>query len=212
MLQLQLLNGLVPVLQHVLDSGAPSPRDLYLWLSECAGRLQSFSGGDPAALPKFQHTDLRATFGELFARLLELLRSLALAQCIAIPLNARTDGLYVAKLEDERLPRCTTFVLAVRSDLSESLVAEQLPRLTKLASWNEIHRLVGSALSGIPLQVSFRPPPEIPVRPGVVYFALGAEGERWSEVLRERSLALYLPRPFDPATTQLELLAVPPER
>ncbi len=209
--QLNTLNSIIPVVNHVLDAGDLAPLELYLRLIQCAGQLHSFSpDGDPSKLPKFQFINLRATFEELFARFVELLRTVALEQCLSIPLEARGDGVYLAKLEDERLARCTSFLLAVRSDLSERLVADQLPKLAKVATWDELQNLVRSATPGIPVQATHRPPPEVPMRSGVVYFSLETLGTRWKNVVRERSLAVYLPSPFAPAETKLELLAVPP--
>lgn len=211
-LQLGALNALIPTLRHVLEAGDLSPLEVYLRLSACAGQLQALSAeGDPSGLPVFQFTQLHATFAELFTQLEELLRAVVLEQCLAIPLEPREAGFYLARLEDERLSRCPAFFLAVRSDLSERLVADQLPRLAKIACWDEVQHLVDSATSGIAVQVSLRPPPELPVRPGVVYFSLETLGAaRWKSALRERSLAVYLPAPFDPGATQLELLAIPP--
>jgi type VI secretion system protein ImpJ len=61
----------------------------------------------------------------------------------------------------------------------------------------------------VPLQVTFRPPPEVPVRPGVVYFSLSTQDPYWRNVVRDKSVAIYLPQSLDPTRTQLELLGVP---
>lgn len=210
-LQLNALNGMVPVINHMLDTSDLSPQTAYVWLIQAAGQLFTFStDGDPSSLPKFQFLNLRATFTDLFARLNDLLRPIALEQCITVPLQVRADGLFEGKLNDERLQRCSTFVLSVKSDLAERLVADQFPKRAKLSSREDIQRVVQAAVPGVPLQVTFRPPPEVPVRPGVVYFTLGLQDDRWKEALREGALALYLPQPFEPGKTQIELLGVPP--
>lgn len=209
-LQLNALNGMIPVLHHMLDTTDLPPQTAYIWLIQCAGQLFTFSGeGDPSSLPKFQFINLRATFSELFARLNDLLRPIALEQCITVPLEIRPDGLYLGKLDDERLARCSQFIITVRSDLAERMVADQFPRRAKVASRDEIHHLVNSAIPGVPIAVTFRPPPEVPIRPGVVYFTLAIQDAHWKTAMRERAMALYLPQPFEPSKTQLELLAVP---
>ncbi|NVJ26583.1 MULTISPECIES: type VI secretion system baseplate subunit TssK [Myxococcus] len=209
-LELNALNGTIPFLQHALDAGNLRPRDMYLTLVQCAGQLCTFSSSaDPTTLPSFQFTNLRATFEELFRRLSELMRAVALEQCLTVDLSAGTDGMFRGKLEDERLERCGAFLLAVRSDLPERVVAEQFPKLTKVACWDDIPGLVRAAAPGVPLAVTYRPPPEVPVQPGTVYFSLSMNDGYWKNVMRDHNLALYLPQPFDAARTTVELLAVP---
>jgi type VI secretion system protein ImpJ len=208
-LELHALNGIIPFLSHVIEAGNMRPHELYLMLSRLGGQLCTFSAeADPSVMPPFQFTNLRATFEELFRRLMELMRSVALEQCITVPLERGADGLYRAKLEDERIDRCSQFLLMVRSELPEQVIVDQLPKLSKLGSWSEIQGLVQATSQGIPLQVTYRPPPEVPIRPGASYFALTQDGG-WRNVLREHAVALYLPHPLNSSQTSIELLAVP---
>ena len=78
-------------------------------------------------MPPFQFTNLRVTFEELFRRLIELMRSVALEQCITVPLELGSDGLYRAKLEDERSSAAGQFLLMVRSELPEQVVVDSSP-------------------------------------------------------------------------------------
>lgn len=209
-LQLHALNGAIPVLNHLADAGDTHPHLAYLALLQVTGELSTFAAdSDPLALPKFQFIQLNATFGELFERAQALLRLVAIEQCVSVPLETRPGGMRVGKLEGERLSRCQQFILTVKSDLTEKQVAEQLPRLSKIASLNEIHRIVQAAASGVPLLPTFRPPPEVPVKPGVVYFSLGTDDGYWKNAVRDRTVALFLPQPFDTIQTQIELLGVP---
>lgn len=207
-LQLLALNGSVPVISHLAEAADASARDAWLVLARLAGELATFSQGvDPATLPKFAYGDLRATFEPLVARLTAMLGGLALAQYLTVPLEQRSGGLHLARIQDDRILRSQLF-LAVKSDLSEAQVAEQLPRLCKIASSAEIQGLVQAAAPGLPLRVEHRPPPQIPLRPGVVYFSLAADNRYWQGILANKNLVLYLPPPFDPARTTVELLAV----
>jgi type VI secretion system protein ImpJ len=208
LLQLLVLNMHVPVLAHLAEDGDTSPRECYLQLVQLAGQLATFRGDESADLPKFQHGDLRATFQPLITRLLELLGEVAVQQYVSVPLDQREGGLFLARVQDERVLRGQLF-LTVKSDQPEPMVIEQLPRLAKIASASEIHGLVQAAAPGLPLKVVHRPPPQLPVRPGVIYFALVTEGRFWQGILTGRNIALYLPPPFDPAKTKLEMLAIP---
>jgi len=209
-LQLSTLNGLIPQVAHAVEAADMSPQFLYLLLCQAAGQLSTFSAdSDPANLPKFQYTNLRATFEGLFLKLEGLLRSVAIEQSVAIALESRKDGMHLGRLEDERLPRCTHFILAVTSGVPEKQTAEELPALAKIASWDEIHNIIQAATPGVPLAVTFRPPPEIPVKPKVVYFSLDITDRYWKDAIQDQTLAIYLPQPFDPSRTKLELMAVP---
>jgi type VI secretion system protein ImpJ len=207
LLQLLVLDAHIPVMAHLAEAGDASPRDCYLQLAQLAGQLQGFRGDDPTEIPKLQHADLRATFEPLFALLGEHLGGLAIQQYAPVPLEQRSGGLFLARLGEERLLRSELFLL-VKSALPEATVAEQLPRLCKIASASDIQALVAAAAPGLPLRVVHRPPPQLPVRPGVVYFQLVPGDRLWQGIVAGKNLALYLPPPFDPAATKLELLAV----
>ncbi len=208
LLQLYALNGQVPVVAHLAEASDLSPRTAYLWLSIVAGQLSTFAEGDPSTLPAFSHADLRATFQPLFARLGELLGALAIAQYVTVPLEQRAGGLHLARLQDDRVLQAALFVV-VKSDLPEQQVADVLPKLCKIASTAEIQGLVQAAAPGLQLTWLPRPPPQLPARAGTAYFAV-AKGERlWPSIVANRTLAIYVPPPFDPRRTKVELLAVP---
>jgi type VI secretion system protein ImpJ len=209
-LHLRALNVMLPVLNHFVESGDTHPSEAYLWMLQMAGELGTFSPQfDLLSLPKFRYAELGPTFAGLFDRLNELLKALAAELSLTVPLEMRPGGLYVGKLEDERIARCGQFVFGVKSELPEKQVAEQVPRLAKIASITEIQRIVQAAAPGVPLQPTFRPPPEISARPGVVYFTLAAQDPYWKNALRDRAVAIYLPQPFDPSRTKVELLGIP---
>lgn len=207
-LQLLVLDGLIPELAHLAEGGDAAPRETFLALSRLAGQLCAFRGEDPTALPRFQHADLRASFEPLLARLRELLGGLAIQEWVAVPLEKRPGGLSLARFPDEKLLRSQLF-LVVKSDHPEATVVEQLPRLCKVAAAAEIQGLLQAAAPGLTVQVVHRPPPQLPVRSGCVYFRLVPEGRFWQGINAARNMALYLPPPFDPARTALELLAIP---
>lgn len=209
-LQLSALNGLIPQVAHVVEVADLNPQMVYLLLCQAAGQLSTFSAeADPGDLPKFQYTNLRATFDGLFQLLQKLLDVVAIEQCITVTLESRKDGMHLGRLEDERFLKAAQFILAVRSDLPEAEVAKSLPNLSKIASFVEIRDIIKAAAPGVPVEVTFRPPAEVPVKPGVVYFSLESGDPYWKNVISEQNVAIYLPRPFEPSKTKLELLAVP---
>lgn len=207
-LQLNTLNTFIPVLNHMAETADISPRELYVTLIQLAGQLGTFTEqANPSALPKFTYTDLRQTFEPLFARLIGLIRTAVRERFVTIPLEKSQDGVLSASL-DERLLGAT-FVLAVRSEQPSQTVGEQVPRLAKLAASSQIHAIVRSAMPGVPLQLTHRPPSEIPVSSGMVYFLVATHDRYWQSVIHERTLAIYLSPPYDPSSTEVSLLAVP---
>ena len=208
-LQLSALNATIPFLFHAGRNGEVSPRELYLFLIQSAGQLATFSAeADPSAFPPFVFTDLRSTFEELFALLTGLLRANLREQCVRVPIEIH-EGIHVGSLNDERIIKCQQFVLGAVSSLPMDQLGRELAGRAKIASWTQLPFLMRSAVRGVPLQVTHRPPPEIPVRPGVVYFLMDTSIDHWRHVLAERKVAIYAPPPFDASQVKIELYGIP---
>jgi type VI secretion system protein ImpJ len=209
-LQLSTVNSAIPVLAYAAANGEISPSQLYLSIIPVVGQLATFSSDvEPWNLPAFAHADLRGTFEELFARATALLRTTVRESYLTVPL-ALNQSVYLAKLEDDRLLKATYWLLAVRSDVPEEQLAQRLPGLCKIASQAQLPQVLRSAATpGVAVQVTHRPPSEIPVRSGVTYFQLNLQSDYWRTILQEKTMAIYLAPPFDPARLKLELLAVP---
>lgn len=209
-LLLSTINAYIPVLTHVVDAGHISPQRLYLLLSQLAGQLTTFSSEiGPTDLPSFVYTDLRATFETLLARLTALLQSTIEEHYVAIPLEGRPNGMYAAQLREDRIWACDRFLLAVKTDLPEQPTATQVPRLAKVASLAEIQGILSMAVPGAPVEVTYRPPPEIPVKAGLVYFTIATDNAYFRGIKLEKNIAVYLPPLFDPAKTTIQLMGVP---
>ncbi|MET0341188.1 MAG: type VI secretion system baseplate subunit TssK [Polyangiales bacterium] len=210
-LLLNALNTFIPTLRHIADAGDVSPLGLYMTLSQLAGQLCTFAAQeDPASLPAYKHQQLRDTFEPLFAKLTSLLRANVAGRHLKIALKPREDGLHLAKLNDEQMLRDgVRFVLSVTAPLDPSEVAAQVPRLAKIGSWSQIAKLVNNAVPGVPVRHELRPPKEVPIRPNQVYFSIDGASAHWNDVLRDRSIAVHLPPPFDPQKIGIELFAIP---
>jgi type VI secretion system protein ImpJ len=209
-LQLHALNGLIPIVKHLAETGDVPPYTLYMLLVQAAGSLTTFSAAvEPVGLPPFRFDDLRATFEPLFAILTQLVQQTVKQAHLKVPLQIK-NGVHFGTLEGEALARCRQFVLSVRAaNVPEEQVADRLPSRSKIASWNELETVIRGAKPGVPLRVTHRPPAQIPVRAGVVYFVLDTSNAYWQQISRERRVGIYLPPPFDPAAANVELLAIP---
>jgi type VI secretion system protein ImpJ len=209
-LLLSTINGFIPVLSHLSGTGDASPHAAYILLCQLAGQLTTFdANADPMSLPRFAFNDLRSTFEELFGRITALLRATVAEHFVSVPLRAHDNGMHTGALEDERILSCDRFFIAVKTDMPEQHVAARLPQLSKIASPRDIQNILTAATPGAAVEVAYRPPPEIPVKAGHVYFAIATENAYWRNIKAERSLAVYLPPFFEPSQTQVELMAVP---
>jgi len=209
-LLLNSINTYLPVLNHLVEAPDVPPRQAYLWMLSLGGQLATFSATfDPAALPKFNYNDLRSTFEPLFARITELLQATVKEHYVSIQLDGREDGMYLGQISEDRMMGCTKYLLGIRTSIAEQEVANTLPRLSKMASWGDINSILSAATPGASVEVTFRPPPEIPIKAGVVYFVISTDNNYWRNIVTDRQVAVYLPRPFDPGQTKVELLGIP---
>jgi type VI secretion system protein ImpJ len=194
----------------MVDQASMTPHAVYLHLLNVAGQLSTFQGtDDPATLPKFAFASLRTTFQELFDRINVMLRSVAISPALTVALERRAKGMFLGRLDDERITRSAYVLLGVKSEMPEQQVVSDVPRLTKIASREEITHLLKTATTGVPLKATVRPPPQISVKPGIVYFYLSLKDPFWKKALSEQNIAVYLPAPFDTEQTNVELYVVP---
>ncbi len=209
-LLLNAINSFLPIMNHLVDMPEVPPRTAYMWLISLAGHLATFSADfDPADLPKFNYNDLRSTFEPLFARIVDLLQAMLKEHYVSMMLDGREDGMHLGQLTDDRMIGCSKYFIGVRSSMQEQQAATTLPRLSKMASWGDINSILAAATPGASVEVTYRPPPEIPVKAGVVYFGISTDNNYWRNIVTDRQIAVYLPRPFEPGQTKIELLGIP---
>jgi len=205
---LVVLAGALPVLQHHYRAKDLPPRELFFELLRLQGSLAAFASETPWDVPAFDLLDLRGSFDPLFARLEMLLVATQRESCLTVELQSRDDGLHFAQL-NEHVARCEKFLIGVRSSVPPKDVQVQLPGLGKVASFQQIAQVVGSALPGARLLISHRPPSEIPEKSDVTYFTVEATDTYFAAALQTGSLAVYLPEPFQPSATHVQLFAIP---
>jgi type VI secretion system protein ImpJ len=203
------LSRALPALTHATRSADLSPRELHRHLLDLLGSLATFSIDASLDAPEFDYLDLRATFEPLFGRLERLLGDTHRESCFIVELEGRGDGMHLGRIDD-RIARCDRFLLAVRTAVPVRDATSLLPSIGKVASWQQVTHVVNAAMPGAKLEIAHRPPPEVPVKTGEIYFSIDACGPYWNEITRERAIAVFLPRPFEAPQTQVSLLALPP--
>lgn len=205
-LLLNAINGLIPVVTHIVDRGTAAPEDAYLALAQLIGQLCTFTvNEDPTTIPRFNYLDLGGTFAPMFERAIALLSTAISERYTQIPLQRREDGMYLGKIEDRELLR-QDFYLAVSGSMPEAHVRERLPRLLKVASWNHISGIMSSAVNGTRVEVDYRPPGALPLKPGITFLKLQRNGDFWTDIASSQTIAVY--QPVEPNSVEFTLYAV----
>jgi type VI secretion system protein ImpJ len=194
---------------HYFRAPLLHPNDLYLKMAELVGQLTTFSTDQhPKDIVRYEHDDLYFTFSQLSTQLKDLLETVIPSRCVPIPLEKVNPTLYVGRVEDERLLKEAGFYLAVKAQMPESKLIEDVPRVVKVASRDVIDTVVGRALPGVVLAHASPPPAPIPTRVGFRYFSLESNGAYWEGIKGSKVFAIYVPEKIP--DEKLEMYAVKP--
>lgn len=207
---LHTLNEHIPHFAHIVQHQASNPEGAYLALVKLIGQLCTFAvDGDPTRLASYQLLDLTDTFPPLFQRAHALLDAVVAERYVQIPLQKRSDGLYLGQIEDLALLHYEHFLAVEAVGVPDTVIRERLAKLAKIASWNQITSILNSAVNGCKLELEYRPPGALPLRSGVVFFRVQHTAEFWNDIVTSASIAIY--QPVSPEAIELSLYAVDPK-
>jgi type VI secretion system protein ImpJ len=210
-LQLNALNTMLPALHYLARSRDATPRTAFLTLSQFAGQLATFVPEADMSEPiDFDFADLTATFGALFDLCDHLLAASDNERFVSCTLSRREGGRHYGDLKDVRLEKCQRFLLAVESSLPRPLLVEELVQRGKVASHGDIEFVLTKNVGGIALVESHKPPSELPVKPGLVYFELPDPDSDvyFKHVRKDRNLVVWIPTTIDPTAVTIKLVGV----
>jgi type VI secretion system protein ImpJ len=204
---LQTLNTYAPMLNHYHFVPLVHPFEVFSLLTHCAGALCTFSFEVSLKnLPRYEHANLAATFSQLAKVIRTVLEADISAGCINIPLEQVNQATYVCKVPDEKLLTVAKFFLGVSAKAPEKeLVIGVLQRI-KLCSRNRLDLLISSAMPGLQLIHTMRPPEGLSTKPGFVYFGLDQQGEFWQAIKTSGTMAFYFPNSY--TDLKVEMLAL----
>jgi type VI secretion system protein ImpJ len=135
-----------------------------------------------------------------------LLETVISTRYFAITLSEVKASFHQGRLESERITAETRLFLGVQASLPMSELIDIVPLRVKAGAPDDVEKLVLSAMSGVRISHSPQVPPAIPVRPGVVYFAIEARGPLYERMLQGQTITLYVPQGIP--DLQLELFAL----
>lgn len=203
-LLLKTLNVAIPQLRHSLEQSNIAPQQVYLMLIQLLGSLQAFTHSNKMEMiPSYQHEDLGATFYGLEAILKNLLEQVIPVRIQTLKLERESDTLYIVDSIDSQWFTIADFYLAVNFSSEELNWINHFIRQVKVAARSIIEAIITTALPGIKLIHSQRPPQKLPIKSGYEYFYLEPNGEFWQQIITERALALFLPKIFESAKVEI---------
>ena len=182
------------LLMHTARSPGHHPQSLYEKLLSLTGSLMTFSDRYKAAdVPAYRHEAL----GEVFARMNAIVRDLVDTVIstryflIALVADAQQSSLYRAVLDPARVSRDTQLCLAVSADMPALELVAAMPVRLKVGSPDDLEKILGSALPGVPLTHMPQVPAAVPVRPNTYYFSLSSRSVLYEHALKQGQLAVY---------------------
>ena len=191
---LQTINACLPLLAHISNTGRVHPEILYQTLARLAGELSVFSTtyslGD---IPPYIHTDLFKTYRDIDQKIRGVIEGTTRVQCITIPLEIARENIWTGGFTDERLFASSQFYLIVSGNIPEDQLRDMVPKRIKVGSMNELDMIVSTAMPGVRIYYTPRPPASIPVKQGDQHFRLESQGDFWDSVTRSKTVSFYVP-------------------
>ena len=206
---LHTMNTFIPLLHHHQTTGRSHPEALYTSLLSLAGQLSTFSTDTdfrPRDLPPYDHDKLTDCFRSIDQRIRHLLDTVISSNFVTVPLERRSDALWVGKVTDDRLFKSAQFVMTTSGDKPDRAVVDELPRKVKIAAPDIVNQLIVAARPGLTVSHAPVPPPGLPSRPGVLYFRLEKGGALWDGITSSGSLGIFMPAEFK--SLEVKLYAV----
>lgn len=207
----------LPRLQEHLRLGLVSPWSLYQDLRVLVAEFSVFSedigyfggmrgGGDDsrADLPEYDHQDLRRCFQIAFSRASQLIKSLTVGAEVGITL-AHDGRFHKAELPDSLFRSDKTrYYLAFEADIGGAALSEQLQRTGKIASVEDMPRLLQAALFGLKIDLLPVPPEELPQKtPNTTYFLVDTRNPFWQFIKDRRNIAVFTGMPAEDTVIKL---------
>ncbi|WP_326535487.1 type VI secretion system baseplate subunit TssK [Pseudorhodoferax sp.] len=207
-LMLQFVNRWEGVVQHWVRSRSIHPERLFENLLRMAGEVATFTREQrrPAAMPAYDHDDLRGSIAPLLFELRRSLSSVLERNAIQIELQERQYGVRVAQLPSVELLGSCDFVLAAHAQATVEFLRTHFPAQAKLGPVERIRDLVNLHLPGVTLRALPVAPREIPYHAGYSYFELDTNHEMWRQLRSSGGLALHVAGEFP--ELQLEFWAI----
>lgn len=205
----------IPLFQEHARLGTVGAYALYQDLRRLVAEFSVFSedigyfgelAGKPreTELPDYDHEDLRRCFRIGFDRAEALIKALTVGAEVGITL-AYDGRFYRADLPANLFENDKTrFYLAFESEQKGADLFARLSRTGKIASMDEMPRLLSAALFGLKIDLLPVPPEELPQKsPNTTYFLVDTTHPFWQMIKNGRNIAVFSDLPADSTVIKL---------
>lgn len=205
------LRRALPEFRHLAKNLNSHPERMYIALARVVEELGAFGSGqeDGASnvdVPPYQHESLAEVFSVLDRMLLQRIEQGTPTKSAQIRFVRASENQYEADSIDSKVLANSDFYLAVFSEAEGTDWISAFARQAKVSSRSTLGMVISSALPGVRLVHTQRPPSKLSVRAGYEYFRLEPKGDFWDSIIDDQSIALFVPRDFVKA--KIELLTV----
>lgn len=188
-IKLQILGSFLFLFQQLTKIPRIHPFHVYTEFARLAGELSIFDDGKiPVRIPVYDHEKLGPCYHETCRVIEALLEKIVASRFVKVDFVLRED-LLVADLLEEWVAAQTEVFLAIEADMEEKDLRGRIVTM-KLGTVRDIPVLRQRRLFGLDLELLKRTPAGLPQREDYFYFKIEKEGPYWTNVVRDRNVAL----------------------
>jgi len=188
-IKLQILGSFLFLFQQLTRIPRIHPFHVYTEFARLAGELSIFDDGRiPVKIPVYDHEKLGPCYHETCRVIEALLEKIVASRFVKVDFVLR-DDLLVADLLEEWLATQTEVFLAIEAEMEEKDLRGRIVTM-KLGTVRDIPVLRQRRLFGLDLELLKRTPAGLPQREDYFYFKIEKEGPYWTNVVRDRNVAL----------------------
>ncbi len=192
-----LLSSLMPLakrLEHINKIPLLHPERLYCELVELVSKASLFEHGELIdQLPEYNHKDLYSVFEKIDTVIQALLEGVVPKKMAGLKLDKISPAIYQIATIDPSILDSSDFYIAVDFQSDNTKWIETFAEQVKVGSSEHVELIVASALDGVKVTHSQRPPNKLAVKSGYEYFKIESHGYFWQQVLEELSLSIFVP-------------------
>ncbi|AGB09815.1 type VI secretion system baseplate subunit TssK [Vibrio parahaemolyticus] len=205
---LQALNRYEPLFWHFASAEGVHPESFYRILLQAEGELSTLCSASrrPIEFTKYNHGDLTSCLSRTLDSAKMTLSVMSEQRAIPLTLKDQNYGIRTAAIPDSKIIDTTTFILAVKADVTLDVLHTQFVSQTKIGSIDNIRDLINLQLPGIEIKPMPVVPRALPYHAGYTYFELDKTGEEWAAMKNTAAIAVHVAGDF--ANLSLQLWAV----
>ncbi|MGF1751768.1 type VI secretion system baseplate subunit TssK [Vibrio cionasavignyae] len=205
---LQALNRYEPLFWHFASVDGVHPESLYRELVQAEGELSTLCSVSrrPQEFTKYNHGDLTSCLSRSLESAKMTLSVMSEQRAVPLALTEQKYGIRTAAITDSKLVDNTTFILAVKADVTLDVLHTQFISQTKIGSIDNIRDLINLQLPGIEIKPMPVVPRSLPYHAGYTYFELDKACEEWAALKNAAAIAVHVAGDF--ANLSLQLWAV----